>query len=86
MAGDAVVSLGVVIAALLISWTGWLWLDPSVSIMIAAVILWTSWGLMREALNLALDAVPGGIDRWDVDPTLQACPMSARCTIFISGR
>jgi cobalt-zinc-cadmium efflux system protein len=74
MAGDAAVSLGVVIAALLIGWTGWLWLDPAVSILIAAVILWSSWGLMREALNLALDAVPGGINRGAVESYLASLP------------
>jgi cobalt-zinc-cadmium efflux system protein len=71
---DAAVSLGVVIAALLIGWTGWLWLDPSVSILIAVVILWSSWGLMREALNLALDAVPGGINRGAVESYLASLP------------
>jgi cobalt-zinc-cadmium efflux system protein len=74
MAGDAAVSLGVVIAALLIGWTGWLWLDPAVSIVIAVVILWSSWGLMREALNLALDAVPGGINRGAVESYLASLP------------
>jgi cobalt-zinc-cadmium efflux system protein len=74
MASDAAVSLGVVIAALLIGWTGWLWLDPAVSILIAAVILWSSWRLMREALNLALDAVPGGIDRKAVESYLASLP------------
>lgn len=74
MAADAAVSLGVVIAALLIGWTGWLWLDPSVSIAIAAVILLSSWGLLRDALNLALDAVPGGIDRGSVESYLASLP------------
>jgi cobalt-zinc-cadmium efflux system protein len=74
MAGDAAVSLGVVIAALLIGWTGWLWLDPAVSIVIAVVILWSSRGLMREALNLALDAVPGGINRGAVESYLASLP------------
>ena len=74
MAGDAVVSLGVVITALLIGWTGWLWLDPSVSILIAAAILWSSCGLMGEALNLALDAVPGGINRGAVESYLSSLP------------
>jgi cobalt-zinc-cadmium efflux system protein len=74
MAGDAAVSLGVVMAALLIGWTGWLWLDPAVSIVIAVVILWSSWMLMREALNLALDAVPGGINREAVESYLASLP------------
>ena len=62
MAADAAVSLGVVIAALLIERTGWFWLDPAASIAVGFVILWSGWGLMRDALNLALDAVPAGID------------------------
>lgn len=68
------VSLGVVVAALLIGWTGWLWLDPSVSVVIAVVILWSSWGLMREALNLALDSVPGEINREAVESFLASLP------------
>jgi cobalt-zinc-cadmium efflux system protein len=70
MAADAAVSLGVVIAALLIGQTGWFWLDPATSILVAAVILWSSWGLMRDALNLALDAVPAGIDPMAVETYL----------------
>ncbi len=70
MAGDAAVSLGVVIAALLIARTGWLWLDPAASIVVALVILWSGWGLMRDALNLALDAVPAGINRGAVEAYL----------------
>jgi cobalt-zinc-cadmium efflux system protein len=62
MVGDAAVSLAVVVAALLIGWTGRLWLDPAVSLAVAAVILATTWGLTRDALNLAVDAVPPGID------------------------
>jgi cobalt-zinc-cadmium efflux system protein len=74
MVGDAVVSLGVVITALLIGWTGWLWLDPAVSIAIAAAILLATFGLTRDALNLALDAVPAGIDRHAVEAYLAALP------------
>ncbi|HEY4922199.1 MAG TPA: cation diffusion facilitator family transporter [Xanthobacteraceae bacterium] len=74
MAGDAVVSLGVVIAALVIGWTGWLWLDPAVSAAIAAVILIATWSLTRDALNLALDAVPAGIDRHAVEAYLAGLP------------
>lgn len=70
MAGDAAVSLGVVVAALLIGHTGWLWLDPAASIVVALVILWSGGGLMRDALNLALDAVPAGIDRSAVEAYL----------------
>lgn len=62
MASDAVVSFGVVIAALITILTGWLWVDPAVSLCIAAVVLVSGWGLARDSVNLAMDAVPKGID------------------------
>ncbi len=62
MAADAGVSLGVVVAALVIMVTGWLWVDPVISLGIAAVVLAGGWGLMRDSVNLALDAVPKGIE------------------------
>lgn len=62
MAADASVSLGVVIAALLIMATGWFWIDPAISLGIAAVVLASGWGLARDSVNLALDAVPKGIE------------------------
>ncbi|MGY3615787.1 cation diffusion facilitator family transporter [Bradyrhizobium sp. USDA 10063] len=66
MAADAGVSLGVVIAALLILSTGWLWIDPAISLVIALVVLVSGWGLMRDSVNLALDAVPRGIELVEV--------------------
>jgi cobalt-zinc-cadmium efflux system protein len=66
MAADASVSLGVVGAALLIMVTGWLWLDPAISLCIAFVVAASGWGLARDSLNLALDAVPSGIELADV--------------------
>jgi len=62
MIADAGVSAGVVVAGLGILVTGWAWLDPFVSLMIAAVILLGTWGLLRDSVNLALHAVPEGID------------------------
>ncbi len=62
MAADAAVSLGVVIAGALIIFTGWHWLDPLTSLIIGAVILISTWGLLRDSLNLAFDAVPAGVD------------------------
>ena len=62
MAADAGVSLGVVVAALVIMLTGWLWLDPAISLVIAAVVFWSGWGLARDSVNLALDGVPRGIE------------------------
>jgi cobalt-zinc-cadmium efflux system protein len=66
MAADAGVSLGVVFAALVIMLTGWLWLDPVISLVIAAVVFWSGWGLARDSVNLALDGVPRGIVLADV--------------------
>ena len=74
MAGDAAVSAGVVIVALAIGQTGWFWLDPLASIAIGAVILWSGWGLLREALNLALDAVPEGVDPAAVEAYFSSLP------------
>ena len=66
MAADAAVSLGVVIAGLVILGTGWLWIDPAVSLLIVAVILWSTWGLLRDSVALAMNAVPAGIEPADV--------------------
>jgi cobalt-zinc-cadmium efflux system protein len=62
MLGDAAASAGVVVTGLLIGITGWLWLDPVVSLLLVALILWSTWGLARDSFDLALDAVPPGID------------------------
>jgi cobalt-zinc-cadmium efflux system protein len=62
MAADAVVSFGVVVAAIVIMMTGWLWVDPAISLCIAAVVLASGWGLARDSVNLALDGVPRGIE------------------------
>ncbi|MDU0959348.1 MAG: cation diffusion facilitator family transporter [Bradyrhizobium sp.] len=61
MAADAGVSFGVVVAALVTIWTGWLWVDPVVSLVIAVVVLLSGWELARDSVNLALDAVPRDI-------------------------
>jgi cobalt-zinc-cadmium efflux system protein len=70
MAGDAAVSLGVVIAAFAIRLTGWHWLDPAASLAIGAVIVWGTWGLLRESINLSMDAVPAEIDPQAVESYL----------------
>ena len=62
MAADAAVSFGVVIAALAMLATGWRWLDPAVSLVIVLVITVGTWGLLRDSVNLAMDAVPAHID------------------------
>src|SRR5487761_2327040 len=62
MAADAAVSLGVVLAGVAMLYTGWAWLDPAMSLVIAAVIVGGTWGLLRDSANLALHAVPPRID------------------------
>jgi len=62
MAADAGVSLGVVVAGIIIMATGWLLIDPLSSLLIVAVILVGTWSLLRDSMNLAIDAVPEGID------------------------
>ena len=74
MAADAGVSAGVVVAALIMTRTGWLWLDPAVSLAIAAVITIGTWGLLRDSVNLALDAVPDGIAPDQVEAYLAGLP------------
>ena len=74
MAADAAVSLGVVASGAVILATGWTWLDPAVSLVIAVVILVGTWGLLREATDLAMDAVPAGIDPEAVAAYLGSLP------------
>jgi cobalt-zinc-cadmium efflux system protein len=62
MAADAAVSVGVVVAGLIILFTGWVWLDAVTSLMISAVIVWGTWGLLRDSTAMSLSAVPSGID------------------------
>jgi len=62
MMADAVVSLGVVVAGFIMLFTGWHWVDPLISLIIAIVIFLSTWGLLKESINLSLDAVPDGID------------------------
>ena len=61
MAADAGVSMGVVIAGAAIMFTGWLWLDPLISLLIVLVVLLGTWNLLKDSLNLSIDAVPKGI-------------------------
>jgi cobalt-zinc-cadmium efflux system protein len=62
LASDAVLAVGVALAGGVILFTGWLWLDPAASIVLAATILAGTWSLMSKSVNLILDAVPEGID------------------------
>lgn len=74
MASDALVSAGVVAAGLVMLLTGWLWLDPVVSLVINATIIWGTWGLLREAVSMSMAAVPARIDPATVRAFLEAKP------------
>ena len=74
MVADAVVSLGVVLSGLVVLYTGWQWLDPLVSIVIAVVIVAGTWSLLTESVSLSLDAVPSRIDRPAIETYLNALP------------
>ncbi|HTR12500.1 MAG TPA: cation diffusion facilitator family transporter [Roseiarcus sp.] len=72
MASDALVSVGVVVAGIVILFTGWLWLDPVVSLSINAVIAWGTWGLLTESLGMSMAAVPLAVDPGQVRAFLAA--------------
>lgn len=74
MAADALVSLGVVIAGLLIIFTGANWIDPLVSILIVLVIAWGTWGLLKDSVAMSLLAVPKGISESKVRGYLASLP------------
>ena len=74
MAADAAVSLGVVASGALILFFGFGWIDPLISLVIAAVIFLSTWGLLRDSLNLAVDAVPRNVDPEAVRAYLMALP------------
>jgi len=74
MAADALVSLGVVVSGFVIWKFGLKWFDPMSSLLIALVIFWSTWGLLRDSLNLAIDAVPRGMDPTEVRDWLAAQP------------
>lgn len=74
MAADAAISLGVVAAGAVILMTGWLWVDPVVSLVIAGIIIAGTWPLLRDSVNLALHAVPAQIESDAVTSFLESLP------------
>ena len=74
MAADAAVSAGVVVAGMIIVFTGWRWIDPVTSLAINAVIVWGTWGLLRDSLAMALDVVPSNVDPATVRKYLETQP------------
>jgi cobalt-zinc-cadmium efflux system protein len=74
MAADATVSAGVMLAGVAIWFTQAEWIDPVVSIVVSAIIFWQTWGLLRETIEMSLNAVPRGIDYDEVKAALAAMP------------
>jgi len=66
MAVDALVSVGVVVAGLIILFTGWVWIDPAISVIIMIVIVYGTWDLLKDSLRLSLDGVPPEIDLQEI--------------------
>ena len=86
MAADAVISAGVAVTAGVVLLTHAQWLDPLASLVVAAIIVRGSWGLVRESARLSMDAVPEGVDAAAVTAYLRGCPGSRRRTTSTSGR
>lgn len=72
--GDALISIGVVLSAILIMYTGWMWLDPVMGLIIVGIILFATWGLLRDSVRLILDAVPRHIDQQGISQFLSQWP------------
>lgn len=70
MAADTLVSVGVLVAGVVIQLTGWYIVDPLIGIVVGVVILFSSWGLLRDSMTLTLDGVPRGIDPKKVKQTM----------------
>lgn len=74
MLADALVSLGVVVSGLVILLTGWQWVDPLMTLIVSAVIVWGTWSLLIGALRMSLNAVPPGVDMGKVRALLLGLP------------
>ena len=74
MAADALVSVGVLVAGIVISRTGWYIIDPIIGLIVAVVILISTWNLLHDSLRLTLDGVPTSIDSQKVVEAIRALP------------
>lgn len=72
MMADALVSVGVVVSGLVIMHTGWYVIDPVIGVLVALVIVYSTWGLLRDSLRLSLDGVPAGTDMGKVKDIIQS--------------
>jgi cobalt-zinc-cadmium efflux system protein len=84
MAADAAISLGVLVAGLIVRYTGWNWLDPLVSVLIVAIIVYSTWSLLTQSLRMMLAAVPDNVDRAAIESFLREQPGVAEvCDLHI---
>ncbi len=74
MASDALVSVGVVLAGIIISFTGWYWLDPVIGLAVLLVILFGTWSLLAESFRLSVDAVPESIRLEQIQHVMETVP------------
>jgi cobalt-zinc-cadmium efflux system protein len=74
LAADAAISLGVLLAGLAVRYTGWNWIDPAISMVIVAIIVWSTWALLTQSLRMVLAAVPDNVDRTSVEQFLRSHP------------
>jgi cobalt-zinc-cadmium efflux system protein len=72
MLGDAVGSVAIILGAIAIRYTGWLWLDPALSIVLGLLVVWSAWDITRESLNILLEGLPRGIHLRDVASAMRA--------------
>jgi cobalt-zinc-cadmium efflux system protein len=74
MLGDALGSMAIIAGAFVIRYTGWVRVDPVLSILIGALIVWTAWDIARESLNILLEGLPRGLKLRDVAAAIEAVP------------
>lgn len=74
MLGDALGSVAIIIGAIVISYTGWLVIDPILSILIGCLIIWTAWDVVRETINILLEGMPRGMSLTAVVDAMKRVP------------
>jgi cobalt-zinc-cadmium efflux system protein len=74
MLGDALGSIGIIAGAIAIGWTGYLWIDPALSVLIGVLILWTARGIIKESLNILLEGLPHGLHLENVIAEVRRLP------------
>ncbi|SDG22518.1 MULTISPECIES: cation diffusion facilitator family transporter [unclassified Duganella] len=74
LAADAAISLGVLVAGVIVGYTSWNWIDPAVSMVIVVIIVLSTWALMKQSLRLVMAAVPDNVDRANIETWLRQQP------------